>query len=249
MRTPVANTAAMSHDAASSVIAQGASELAALMHGIDPDSAEEVEPAFDPDKPMSAKQRAKELERISGRIEELLGTYEEEEDDGDAGSPDDVARLKEGIMTIAGTLRKKSMMRMAFLQSAAQQLAKSKKDHEGEDYAGSSDDDEEEGEGNARGGSSNPLAGRAIEDLRRDEGLKKQRLAALHQQAVGTLQLVAGEATKRERAATEEQRGTIERLQASRVEPCPALTTPVPFLSPRRPPSRPPSRPPVAPTV
>ena len=83
---------------------------------------------------MTNAQRSRELAKISGRISELLGDYEdsteaEDNEDGTGGEAD-LVRLKEGISGMAGALKKKALMRVAFLQSAHISLSK-QRDTEG----------------------------------------------------------------------------------------------------------------------
>ena len=76
---------------------------------------------------MSEKQRARELEKISTRINTMLSEFEDAAGDREDSeqAEADLARLKEGISTMAGALKKKALMRLAFLQSAHLNMAKS----------------------------------------------------------------------------------------------------------------------------
>ena len=190
----------LSESKADAVLAAGAAQLASIAPDYkENDSDEEALEAFS-DMPMTEKQRAKELSKISGRISELLGEFEGAgDDDGSA----DLNRIKEGITMIAATLRKKSLMRSAFLQSAAQQLSKSKQIDaallagSGQGGAGARDDDDDDGDERggppAAGGAEedDDNAGLAIEEMKQTETLKKQKLASAHKQAVGMLRTFA----------------------------------------------------------
>ena len=184
---PVASTLVMpasSQGAADAVIAAGAAKLAALAPAVpgasDGDDGGSAE-LLDGSK-MTEAQRSRELSKISARIGELLGSFEDGAGAEDEGMADDeLVQLKDGIMTIAKTLRKKALMRVAFLQSAHMQLSKSRFSEEEGDQTINSDSEEEEDGGLASDGA---FAGNAIDDMRRDEGLKKKRLATAHSKAV-----------------------------------------------------------------
>ena len=94
-------------------------------------------------------------------------------------------RLKEGILGMAGALKRKGLMRVAFLQSAAANMSKDRGDDDLSD--GGSDDD--------LGGELDP--DEMLSSIQKKEGSKKVKLDMVHQQMVGTLQQVARGLTAR----------------------------------------------------
>lgn len=128
--------------------------------------------------PMTEHQRARELAKISHRIGELLGDFEDRADETSGES--DLVRVKEGITSMAGTLRKKALMRVAFLQSAHLNMSKSRAADEDEQSDADSDD--------AGRGTIDASPRAMIQDVQRSEKTKKARLALVHSQAVGMLQ-------------------------------------------------------------
>ena len=156
--------------------------------------------------PLTEKQRAKKLGKISSRIADLLGEFEDSVDDQDDGT---MQRLKEGITTIAQNLRRKSLMRSAFLQSAAQQLSKSKQLDPS--LFGGADDEDDEARGDAKGAGASLAedeAGLAVDELKRTEGLKKAKLLSAHKKTVGLLRDLAAE-HERGKTGADEQRAAM----------------------------------------
>ena len=130
--------------------------------------------------PMSQQQRERALEKISNRIGELLGGFEEasEMEEG-KGAEADLLRLKDGITNMAGMLKKKGLMRVAFLQSAHQNMSK--------DRSGDLDDDSDGVDSDDETGAADVDPKEMIEAIQKKEQTKKMKLALVHQQEIGML--------------------------------------------------------------
>ena len=193
------------------VLAAGAAHLKSLAPG-----ASEWEEEEDPNVPLTEKQRAKKLGKISSRIADLLGEFEDSVDDEDDGT---MQRLKEGITTIAQNLRRKSLMRSAFLQSAAQQLSKSKQLDPS--LFGGADDEDDEGRGDAKGAGASLAedeAGLAVDELKRTEGLKKAILLSAHKKTVGLLRDLAAEHERGKTGADEQRAAMAAKFEGAAAE-------------------------------
>jgi hypothetical protein len=103
--TAVPSAPSLTESKVDAVLAAGAAHLKSLAPG-----ASEWEEEEDPNVPLTEMQRAKKLGKISSRIADLLGEFEDSVDDQDDGT---MQRLKDGITTIAQNLRRKSLMRSA----------------------------------------------------------------------------------------------------------------------------------------
>ena len=167
--------------------------------------------------PLTEKQRQVVLEKISNRIGALLSDFEEQtegnDDDGGA-SANDLLRIKDGISTMAGTLKKKALMRSAFLQSAHMNMTK-RKDNigaDGEQHPEGEESDEDEGHGRQKN-DDEADPDKLIEAVQRSEKTKKQKLAVVHEQAVGMLKEAA-----RALSANLEETAAVGQARAAQLE-------------------------------
>ena len=179
----------VTEDQASAILAIAAEEANPTPEA-EGDEKEEVQTG-----PLTEAQRTKALAKISDRIGSLLSDFEDRNDgdgdDGGAGAAD-LMRLKDGITLMAGTLKKKSLMRMAFLQSAHMNMAKRNnliKSGEGDldQLLQGSDDDSDDEHTKAKETDPQEL----IEHVQKIEKVKKQKLQLVHEHAVHMLREAA----------------------------------------------------------
>ena len=161
----------LTEERASAILATAASEAA----GVEADDLGSDSDASVDTGPMTQQQRNREMTKISNRILERLGEFEEQAESGEGSDSGDLVRLREGIIGMAGNLKKKGMMRLAFLQSAVANMSRDRADEESD--GGDSDDALDPDD--------------MLNAIQKKEGTKKAKLALVHEQMVGTLQEVA----------------------------------------------------------